>query len=161
MNIKKIAILSGVAAVTLAAVSPAQATWYRGQNGSSGSGGWTTGIGGSSAPIWGRGGWSSSGWGSSGWGSSGWGSSGWGSSGWGSSGWGSSGWGSSGWGSSSYGGTSGGSTGGNTSSTGGVPGGSSTGGTEITEPSNILMLGLGVAGLVAGRLAARRKRKDS
>lgn len=68
--------------------------------------------------------------------------------GWGSSGWGSSGWGGSGWGSSS----DGGSTSGGTSSSGG--------GTPVPEPSNLLMLGLGLSGLIAGRLAARRRRKN-
>ena len=73
---------------------------------------------------------------------------GWNSSGWGGSGWGSSGWGSSGYGSTSSGGTGGTSTGGH----------SSTGGTQVPEPSNMLMLGL--AGLIAGRLAARRRKKS-
>jgi|TARA_R110002124_G_scaffold7236_1_gene42242 hypothetical protein len=72
----------------------------------------------------------------------------WGSSGWGSSGWGSSGWGSSGWGSSG----NGGSTGGDSSSSGG--------GTPVPEPSGMLMLGLGLSGLVAGRLAAKRRKKN-
>tara|TARA_R110002124_G_scaffold65668_2_gene179536 strand:- start:13691 stop:13960 length:270 start_codon:yes stop_codon:yes gene_type:complete len=66
----------------------------------------------------------------------------WGSSGWGSSGWGSSGWGSSGWGSS-----------------GGVNTGSS-GGTPVPEPSSMLMLGFGLSGLVAGRVAAKRRKKN-
>ncbi|QJB68831.1 PEP-CTERM sorting domain-containing protein [Parasphingorhabdus halotolerans] len=88
-------------------------------------------------------------------------SSGWGSSGWGSSGWGSSGWGSSGWGSSGGSSGSSGSTGGSTSSGGSSSGGSSSGGTQIPEPSNFMMLGLGVGGLVAGRLVARRRRKTA
>ncbi len=37
-------------------------------------------------------------------------------------------------------------------------GSSSSGGTPIPEPSNIIMLALGVAGLVAGRFAASSKR---
>lgn len=87
-------------------------------------------------------------------------SGGWGSSGWGSSGWGSSGWGSSGWGSSSYGGTttSTSTSSSGTASTSSSSGGSSSGGTPIPEPSNMIMLALGVAGLVAGRFAARSKR---
>lgn len=144
MNLIKTAVLAGAATMAFASAAPAEATWS-----SDTSGYW----GGSS-------GWGSSGWGSSGWGSSGWGSSGWGSSGWGSSGWGSSGWGSSGYGSSSYGGTTSSSTGGTTStstSTGGSTG-SSGGGTPVPEPSNLLMLGLGMAGLVAGRLVARRRK---
>ncbi len=67
------------------------------------------------------------------------------------------GWGSSGWGSSGHS---------NTppvpkSSTDGknTPGGSSTGGTTVPEPSNLLMLGLGVVGLIAGRMFARRRKK--
>jgi len=38
-------------------------------------------------------------------------------------------------------------------------GGSSKEGTPIPEPSNLLMLMLGLAGLVAGRAAARRRKK--
>ncbi|WP_229954293.1 PEP-CTERM sorting domain-containing protein [Parasphingorhabdus litoris] len=139
MKLEKLAILVGSGVISFAVASPAEATWY---------------------PH--NGGWSNpSGWGSSGWGSSGWGSSGWGSSGWGSSGWGSSGWGSSGWGSSSYGGSTStsSSTSSGTTSTGSSSGGSSSGGTPIPEPSNVMMLALGVAGLVAGRFAARKKRK--
>jgi hypothetical protein len=80
------------------------------------------------------------------------------SSGWGSSGWGSSGWG----GSSSYGGTSGGSTGGTSGgSSSGSSGGSSSGGTPVPEPSNVMMLGLGLAGLFAGRFVAGRRRKKT
>jgi len=79
-----------------------------------------------------------------GWSSSGGGSSRGGSSGWGSSGWGSSGHG----GSSSHGGSSG--HGGSTGSSGGTP---------VPEPSNMLMLSLGLAGLAAGRMAARRRKK--
>ena len=76
--------------------------------------------------------------------------------------WGSTGLGSSGWGSSGHHGTSSSSTGGSSSGgTSSSSGGSSTGGTQVPEPSNLLMLGLGVAGLVAGRFAARRKRKRS
>ncbi len=67
---------------------------------------------------------------------------------WGGSGWGSSGWGSSGWGSSG----NGGSTGGGASSSGG--------GTPVPEPSSMLMLGIGLSGLVAGRLAAKRRKKN-
>lgn len=37
----------------------------------------------------------------------------------------------------------------------------SRGGTPVSEPSNLLMLGLGIAGLIAGRYAAKRKRKKS
>ena len=75
--------------------------------------------------------------------------------GWGSSGWGSSGWGSSGWGSSGSSGSSGGST----SSSGGSTG--SSGGTPVPEPSSMMMLGLGLGGLVAGRVAAKRRKKMS
>lgn len=38
-------------------------------------------------------------------------------------------------------------------------GGSSTGGTAVPEPSNLLMLGLGLAGLIAGRMVALRRKK--
>ena len=62
--------------------------------------------------------------------------------------WGGSGWGSSGWGSSG----NGGSTGGGASSSGG--------GTPVPEPSSMLMLGIGLSGLVAGRLAAKRRKKN-
>lgn len=138
MKLVKTAILLGASAMTFAVAAPAEATWYYNNRGS-----------------WG---------GSSGWGSSGWGSSGWGSSGWGSSGWGSSGWGSSGYGSSGSGGSTSSSTGGTTStssSTGGsTTSGGSTGGTPVPEPSNLLMLGLGMAGLVAGRLVARRRKSN-
>jgi len=74
----------------------------------------------------------------------------WGSSGWGSSGWGSSGWGSSGWGSS-----------GGSTPTPPPSGGSSGGGTPVPEPSSMMMLGLGLGGLVAGRVAAKRRKKMS
>ncbi|MDZ7588267.1 MAG: hypothetical protein U5J78_03615 [Parasphingorhabdus sp.] len=40
------------------------------------------------------------------------------------------------------------------------PGGSSGGATSIPEPSNLVMLAVGVTGLVAGRIAARRRRKQ-
>jgi len=36
-----------------------------------------------------------------------------------------------------------------------------SGGIEIPEPSNLLMLGLGLLGLVAGRYAAKRRRKKT
>lgn len=75
------------------------------------------------------------------------------SGGWSNSGWGSSGWGSSGWGSSGYVGTTSSST-----STSSSSAGSSSEGTPVPEPSNLLMLALGVAGLAAGRYAARKKR---
>ncbi len=120
MNFPKLAMLSGLAAISLVAATPAQATWYT-YNSNAG-GGWST-------------------------------SGGWHVSGWGNSGWGASGWGSSGWASSSFGGGTSSST-----STSSSSGGSSSGGTPVPEPSNMLMLALGVAGLVAGRFAARRKR---
>lgn len=47
---------------------------------------------------------------------------------------------------------------GSSTSTSSSSGGSSSGGTPVPEPSNLLMLALGVAGLVAGRYAARKKR---
>lgn len=70
-------------------------------------------------------------------------------SGWTTSG----GWSSSGWGSSGYGGTTSSST-----STSSSSAGSSSEGTPVPEPSNLLMLALGVVGLAAGRYAARKKR---
>lgn len=65
-----------------------------------------------------------------------------------------------GWNSSSYGDTTiSASTGSNGTEAGRASsGGSSSTGTPIPEPSNIIMLALGVAGLVAGRFAARSKR---
>lgn len=85
-----------------------------------------------------------------------------GSSGWGSSGWGSSDWGSPGYG--TYTNSSSGSTGGASSSssssngTGGVANDPPLGVTPVPEPSNLLMLGLGMAGLIAGRIVARRRK---
>ena len=70
------------------------------------------------------------------------------------------GWGSSGWGSSGYGSTSNkprtpkGSSNAVHSSDG-----ASKGGTPVPEPSNLLMLVLGLVGLIAGRMAARRRKK--
>lgn len=37
--------------------------------------------------------------------------------------------------------------------------GSPTRGTAVPEPSNLLMLGLGVIGLIIGRMVARRRKK--
>ena len=108
MNLTNLAILIGVASITLAVFSPVEAAWYANNRGSV------------------------SGWGSSGWGSSGYGGSASTSTGSSSS--------------SSTGSTSGGSTG-------------SSGGTPVPEPSNLLMLGLGIAGVVAGRMVAIRRRK--
>lgn len=34
-------------------------------------------------------------------------------------------------------------------------------GTPVSEPSNLLMLGLGIAGLIVGRYAAKRRRKKT
>ncbi len=76
-----------------------------------------------------------------------------------SGGWHVSGWGSSGWASSSFGVKNPPSTSPINISASSSSGGSSSGGTPVPEPSNMLMLALGVAGLVAGRFAARRKRK--
>lgn len=83
----------------------------------------------------------------------------------GSSGWGASGWGSSDWGSPGYGiytksasSTVGSSSSPGSNGTGGVGNDPSLGGTAVPEPSNLLMLGLGVAGLIAGRLVARRRK---
>jgi len=79
----------------------------------------------------------------------------------GSSGWGSSGWASPGYG--TYASSSSGSTGGSSSSsssngTGGVGNDPPLVGTPVPEPSNLLMLGLGMAGLIAGRFVARRRK---
>ncbi len=80
--------------------------------------------------------------------------------------WRSSGWKSSGWGASDYG-TSNNDISGSTSEyifssssngTGGVGNDNYPVGTPVPEPSNVLMLGLGVVGLVAGRLVARRRK---
>ncbi len=70
------------------------------------------------------------------------------------------GWSSSGWGSSGYGSAA--STLAAAKSSSGAKnasGGSPNGGTAVPEPSNLLMLGLGVMGLIAGRMAARRRKK--
>tara|TARA_R110000850_G_scaffold167296_1_gene292428 strand:+ start:873 stop:1199 length:327 start_codon:yes stop_codon:yes gene_type:complete len=39
------------------------------------------------------------------------------------------------------------------------PGGAGPAGTRVSEPSNVIMLGLGLVGLVAGRFIAGRRRK--
>ena len=61
------------------------------------------------------------------------------------------GWGSSGWGSSGYGDKP--------RAARAASDDSSTGKTKVTEPSNMMMLGLGLAGLIAGRMVARRRKK--
>lgn len=141
MKIINITVLAAATAMTFVTPSPAESARYSNTQG-----------------YWG--------------GSSGWGSSGWTSSGWGSSGWGNSRWASSGWHSPNYGGTTSGltstssSTVGSSSSTssngtGGVSNDPPLGGTPVPEPSNLLMLGLGMVGLVAGRLIARRRKSKN